>query len=240
MTENFLRRRINYNRFKKNDAPSKDVIESIIRESILYAPFKGRFPFVNIDVWGPEHQQIKRDLVKTTGVKEAGMKWFQNFHLSDEEWEKKLDLHYGEHPEDFNTQVLAPYLVAIVENPEYFVRTNAKAIYLRVGTLACALAMTANSYGVDSAFCGCLNAKIETRYNKFISDYKADGRDVLLLIGLGYFDFDVDARGAQGGWKKISDDHIEHSGGGRYNIKTRQRESFKTNKPDYDKFVRWQ
>ena len=257
MTDNLLRRRINYNRFKEDDAPSRETIESILKEAITCAPVKGSFKYVNLDVWGPEHQQIKDDLVKVTGVKESGLKWWQNREIPTEEWEEKLELHYSLHPEDFNNQVRAPYVIAVVENPHYFElgpnpdykvaakeksgHDNKKAVYLRIGTLAYALAMSANRHGVDASYCGCLNMKLDTKLNKICLDYHSDGRDILFFLGLGYFDFDAQERGAakSGGWEKIDDEWIEHSGGGRYNIKTRQREGHKKKKPDYNTMVRW-
>lgn len=236
MTDNLLLRRINYNRFKEDDIPPRDTIESILRESILCAPFKGTFPFINLDVWGPEHHEIKNNFIKTTGRK-IGVKWYENKELSEEEYTKKMESYYCDYPEDFNTQVLAPYLIAVVENPEYFEKSDRKAIYLRVGAIAYAITLSANRHGVDTSFCGCFYPQLNRELNKFCTDYVTEGRDILFLLGLGYFDFD--GRDVRNGWKKISDDYIEHSLGGKYNIKTRQREGFKKKKPKYEKFVRW-
>ena len=238
MNENPLNRRINYRNFKKDVYPSRDVVTKIIQDAIIFSPFKGSMKYLDIDVWGPEQSKIKSEFVLTTPLANTGLKRFKNKNLSDEEWEKKLEDQYKKHPHKFNTQVEAPYLLAFTENKK---RKNKikfrpdKNVYMRWGMFMYAIVLSANKYGVDASYCSCFNMNRQIKSNKMCLDYGKDGKEVLSFIGLGYYDFDR----REYNWKKISQEHIEHNLGGKYDIKNRQRYGCKSNKPTIDSMLRW-
>ena len=164
--------------------------------------------------------------------------------------------HYKKHPEDFNTQLDAPYLLALIENLDYYTYSetndqseiNTKSdmhnrlnIASRMGALGYGLSLAANRHEVDASFCGCYNRRVEHRFNKLLNDYTKTNRNVIFLIGMGYYDFDAPEGGVMGGYVKTDDgNYMEHNRhGGNYNIKTRSREKFKHRKPIYDEFVTW-
>tara|TARA_B100001093_G_C26782091_1_gene995085 strand:- start:63 stop:896 length:834 start_codon:yes stop_codon:yes gene_type:complete len=270
---NLLHRRINYRQFKKDVIPPKEMIESIIKEAIGVTPFKGSFKYANIDVYGPEQEEIKHNLMLTSSTAQAGLLRYQNNNLSDEQWESRVRDHYKEHPEEFNTQLAAPYLIAVVENLDYYtysenldrrevsavkpistgdetakalIRTkcdidNRLAIAARLGALGYGLSLTANRHEVDACFCGCFDRKLKSNLNRLLLNYSEDNRNVVYILGMGYFDFDAPEGGRMGGYVKSEDgNYLEHNRhGGNYNLKTRAREKYKHRKPKYDEFVEW-
>ena len=270
---NLLHRRINYRQFKKDVIPPKETIESIIKEAICVTPFKGAFRYANIDVYGPEQAEIKHNLMLTSVTAQSGLLRYQNNNINDEEWERRLRNHYKEHPEEFNTQLAAPYLIAVVENLDYYTHVenlergwedvpkpitagdetakaliktktdidNRLAIAARFGAIGYGLSLTANRHEVDACFCGCFDRKLKNNLNRLLLNYSKDNRNVVYLLGMGYYDFDAFDGGRMGGYVKTEDgENLVHSRhGGLYNIKTRTRTKAKHRKPKYDEFVEW-
>jgi len=253
---NLLHRRINYRQFKKDDVPSKETIESIIKEAIGVTPFKGSFKHTSIVVYGLDQTELKHNLTLTSSTEQSGTLRHQNNNLTDEQWEIKVKDHYEKHPEEFNTQLEAPYLIAVVENLDYYKysETNNKeeiitkndihnrlANAVRHGALGYGLSLVANRHEVDACFCGCFNRKLDHKFNKLLTDYVDNNRSVLFFIGMGYYDFDAFDGGRAGGYVKSEDgNYLEHNRhGGNYNLNTREREKYKNRKPKYDKFVEW-
>ena len=199
---NLLHRRINYRQFKKDVIPPKETIESIIKEAISVTPFKGSFKQASIDVYGANQTELKHNLMLTSSTEQSGTLRHQNYDLTDEQWEIKIKDYYSKHPEEFNTQIEAPYLIAVVENLDYYnySETNSKeeivtknamhnrlANAARHGALGYGLSLAANRHEVDACFCGCYNRKTEHRFNKLLRDYIDTNRSVLFLIGMGYY-----------------------------------------------------
>ena len=234
-----LDRRINHRNFKQDEYPTRDVISDIIQDAINVSPIKGQL-YINVDVWGPEHHQIKKDLVLTSGYELTGLKRTQDENLSDFEWEDKILNQYHNNPEQFNTQLEAPYLLALtedkIENKPRHKRTRLKRFWENLGIFGYAVALTANKRGVDASYCSHYNMNYTTKFNKMCIDYKKKGKNVLFFLGLGYYDFYA----KETNWKFVDEDIVEHRLGGRYNVKTRTRDGYKKIKQDCDTLVNWQ
>ena len=229
-----LERRINYRNFKKDKYPSAEKIEEIIQEAVNVAPLTSELRDVVIDVYGPEHAELKHQFMYTLIAEVEFKKSYQerkgNF-ISDDDWIKEAKEYYKTNPHKFNRQVEAPYLLAL-RNRYGKMDFNKKLItFQSVGILGYALSLVANRHEIDSAFCRCYSRSQQVEENSLLINSETKP---IMFIGMGYFDFDEKSMFIRDG------DWIEHSEkGGRYNIVTRERDGYKKNKPTMDRMINW-
>jgi len=236
---NLLERRINYRNFKFDEYPDKDKICEVVQEAINVAPVKSEAFNFKLDIWGPEHTKIKEDFMWSTVTKNPYKKgqWDKSVHPTKEQWLRETKEYYKDNPENFNTQVQAPYLFALVEDNDS--NLNAKTgpvrewrTHINAGIWLYALALAANRHEIDTAYCICYG---DHKKNPILKDYRANNYPkVLALMGAGYFDFDKKSLFKRDG------DWIEHIDGGSYNTVTRKRNGvYKKYKPSAKDMISW-
>ena len=60
-----LERRINYRNFYKDKYPTREKIEEIIQEAVNVSPLTSEIRDLIIDIYGPEHEEVKHDFMYT-------------------------------------------------------------------------------------------------------------------------------------------------------------------------------
>lgn len=236
-----LERRINYRKFKLDEYPDKDKICQVVQEAINVAPVKSEVFNFKLDIWGPEHAQIKEDLMWSTVTKNPYKRgqWDRSIYSTKERWLRETKEYYKDNPENFNTQVQAPYLFALVEdndsiwNPRNNKRIREWRTHINAGIWLYALALAANRHEIDTAYCICYGDHEES---PILKGYRGNNYPrVLALMGAGYFDFNKDSLFSN----EDGDDWIEHKDGGLYNTVTRKRNGYKIRKPNHDDLTLW-
>ena len=124
--------------YKQDDIPSKDLINTILEESLKVTPIFANLWHHRVDVYGPEYAEDKRDVCVQTVEHLAYRSMFDNrkknkpgielLHNDLEIFEeniktgkvKKDGFSIFEEPVTFNTQVLAPYLLKFTFDPYTF------------------------------------------------------------------------------------------------------------------------
>ena len=153
MIEDLLKKRNNVSFFSKDKIPEKKQIEEILEKAHAFTPHKNNFWHYDLHVYGPEHEESKRNLAKSS-VCNVHKDHYRQENVSDEDWEKLeksyqdwLDFYDGDTSKDyvikdkwhFNQQVTAPYILAyyparIKARPsqvetEYFQKRAEKVFY---------------------------------------------------------------------------------------------------------------
>ena len=231
-----LERRIQYRNFYKDKYPSKEKIEEIIQEAINVAPLTTEMRGLVIDIYGPEHKELKHDFMYTTVTSNEYKKSTQlknGTFISDDAWIESAKEYYKTYPHKFNRQLEAPYLLALRWATGGLPFSQKFDIFQAVGILGYALTLVANRHEIDSAFCRCYGGAsfLNVKENNLVKESETKP---MLFIGMGYYNFDEKSLFKRDG------DWIEHeSKGGRYNIVTRERDGYKKNKPTMDRMINW-
>ena len=132
--------------YKQDDIPSKDLINTILEESLKVTPIFANLWHHRVDVYGPEYSEDKRDVCIQTvehinyrdmfDSRRKGQPGIELLHNDLEEFEeaiktgnvKKNGFSIFEEPVTFNTQVLAPYLLKFTFDPYTFGKQKAEEI----------------------------------------------------------------------------------------------------------------
>lgn len=232
---NLLERRINYRNFRNDKYPSKEKIQEVIQEAINVAPVKSEIFDFRLEIWGPEHTKVKEDLMWSTVTKDR-YRQDKSRYPDYDTWLAETKKYYKTHPQNFNTQVQAPYLFALVDDKSSWTGGQSLVVdewrsHMNAGIWLYALALTANRHEIDTSYCICYGL---SKKNPILKGHKSDGHQrILALMGVGYFDFDKKSLFKRDG------DWIEHIDGGLYNIVTRKRNGYKITKPNHDDLTLW-
>tara|TARA_Y100001970_G_scaffold14296_1_gene16123 strand:- start:23 stop:739 length:717 start_codon:yes stop_codon:yes gene_type:complete len=231
-----LERRIQYRNFYKDKYPTREKIEEIIQEAVNVSPLTTEIRDLIIDIYGPEHEEVKHDFmytaVTTKEYKKSDQLRYGTF-VSDDAWIESAKEHYKTHPHKFNRQLEAPYLLALRWATGNLPFSQKFIIFQAVGILGYALTLAANRHEIDSAFCRCYGGSsfLNVKENNLVKESETKP---MLFIGMGYYNFDEKSLFKRDG------DWIEHEEkGGRYNIVTRERDGYKKNKPTMDRMINW-
>lgn len=123
--EDLLKKRTNI-RFFSSKIPEKKIIQEILEKAHNLTPYKNNFMHFDIDVYGPECVDQKKNLVLTT-ICNGPKKHYRQKNLNDADLQKLkqgyqdwLDFYAGDKTKSyilfekwqFNEQVTAPYLLA--------------------------------------------------------------------------------------------------------------------------------
>ena len=231
-----LERRINYRNFYKDKYPTREKIEEIIQEAVNVSPLTTEIRDLIIDIYGPEHEEVKHDFMYTAVTTKEYKKRNQEKNgtfVSDDAWIESAKEHYKTHPHKFNRQLEAPYLLALRWGTGNLPFSQKFQIFQAIGILAYALTLVANRHEIDSAFCRCYlgSSYLNVKENNLM--IKSETKPIL-FVGMGYYNFEEKSLFKRDG------DWIEHEEkGGRYNIVTRERDGYKKNKPTMDRMINW-
>ena len=231
-----LERRIQYRNFYKDKYPSKEKIEEIIQEAINVAPLTTEMRGLVIDIYGPEHKELKHDFMYTTVTSNEYKKSTQlknGTFISDDAWIESAKEYYKTYPHKFNRQLEAPYLLSLRWCRSKLPSHHEIEFVQSVGILGYALTLVANKHEIDSAFCRCYagSSFLNVKENNLM--IKSETKPIL-FVGMGYYNFEEKSLFKRDG------DWIEHEEkGGRYNIVTRERDGYKKNKPTMDRMINW-
>lgn len=131
--------------FKQNDIPSKDLINTILQESLKITPIFSNLWHHRVDVYGPEYAEDKRKVCIQTvehlgsrskyDKRKEGQPGIEVLHEDLEKFEQAVKtgnvkkegfqiLGPSEDYVTFNTQVLAPYLLKFTFEPYTFGRVK--------------------------------------------------------------------------------------------------------------------
>tara|TARA_Y100001963_G_scaffold3412_1_gene4535 strand:+ start:162 stop:971 length:810 start_codon:yes stop_codon:yes gene_type:complete len=243
-----LDRRIQYRHFDQTNIPSKELVGKVIQQAIDISPVDREVFSFKMDVWGPEHKEIKHQLCLegvTNAVEDADGISMGNaekyFHIKTKEtWLNNLEIAYQTNPGGFNTQLEAPWLISLVENnAEGWYPPRKKGgdrrdlvsgnqrwkHYMNAGIFIHGLALAANDHGLDLAYCNCFSDicdnPIMEGYDKN-NNFRTGGRENLniVMMGLGYYDWSVAGKeGYDEHFTKTDQENIlERRTGGRYDI----------------------
>ena len=208
---NSLSKRFSTYYFKQNNIPSKDLINTILEESLKITPIFSNIWHHKVDVYGPEYAEDKRKVCiqtvehlksrKKYNSRERGEPGIEVLHKDLEEFEEAVKTgkvrKEGFRPNSekiditFNTQVMAPYLLKFTFDKNVFGKIKPKESlkgqklkgWQGAMAQAYAIAIIANKYKVDSSFCGCF---IFNDYNINKIWYNDD--NIIKFVGLGYRD----------------------------------------------------
>ena len=132
--------------YKQDDIPSKDLINTILEESLKVTPIFSNLWHHRVDVYGPEYAEDKRDVCIQTVEHIAYRSMFDNrkkgqpgielLHNDLEIFEnavktgevKKNGFGIFDEAVPFNTQVMAPYLLKFTYEPYTFGKTKAEEL----------------------------------------------------------------------------------------------------------------
>lgn len=245
---NLLDRRINHRHFLKKK-PSKKTIESILQEAINTSPVKGEYFPYKLSVFGPEWSEEKR-LMAYDAVANREMKlgYYLDHNRTEQQWEEDIRKYYETNTGEFNAQIEAPYVVAVVEDRDRW--NPCKADYPKYmtdqasGILMYGITLAANRHELDAAFCLCMSITRKSYMNRMtkegggITNIKMYPQ-LLGYVGIGYYDWSTGTSEKDSGQFRRDGDVVEHINGGKYNIKTGTREGYKNRKPNLDVLVEW-
>tara|TARA_B100000902_G_scaffold372457_1_gene399497 strand:+ start:49 stop:762 length:714 start_codon:yes stop_codon:yes gene_type:complete len=232
---NLLERRINCRNFRTDKYPSKEKIQEVIQEAINVAPVKSEVFDFRLEIWGPEHTKVKEDLMWSTVTKHP-YRLGESHYPDYDTWLAETKKYYKTHPQNFNTQVQAPYLFVLVEDKSSWTGGQPLVVedwrsYMNAGIWLYALALAANRHEIDTSYCICCGVSRKNPIQRGYSIKKYPR--ILAMMGVGYFDFDKKSLFKRDG------DWIEHVDGGSYNIVTRKRNGYKSRKPNHDDLTVW-
>ena len=246
---NLLDRRINHRHFLKKK-PSKKIIESILQEAINTSPVKGEYFPYKLSIFGPEWSEEKRLMAyDAVANKEMNLRYYLNHDRTEQQWEEDIKEYYNTHRGQFNAQIEAPYVIAVVEDKDRW--NPCKADYPKYmtdqasGILMYGITLAANRHELDAAFCLCMDTNKKSYLNRMVKE--AGGHtnkpvmypQLLGYVGIGYYDWSTGTSEKDSGQFRRDGDVVEHMNGGKYNIKTGTREGYKGRKPDLYVLVEW-
>ncbi len=207
--------------FFTDEVPEKSVVDSILQESHKLTPHKNNFYRYKINVWGPEHKEEKR-WIGISSVGGTGKDFFrenptiENFRkLEDiyDRWTSKENARKG-YPKvedcNFNTQVLAPYLLVYTHQPDFKTKSQLESDYNKSGNLkkifkqqksnkkdmdwviqssmhGITTAYLCTEQGLNASFCRCFFYD-EIMPTDILLKSKQPKKDIAFLLGIGYQD----------------------------------------------------
>ena len=262
-----LNRRIQYRHFNQTDIPSKELVGEIIQQAINISPVDREVFSFKIDVWGPEYKDVKHALAiegvthkikDSEGVSLGSIGEYLHRGHTEDEWFAKCEEQYLVNPGGFNTQLEAPWVLALNENTtDGWYPTRSRGgdrrdlvsgnqrwkHYMNAGIFIHGLAIAANDHGVDLAYCNCFS---DIRDNIMMRDQDKNNSGSenlnLVMMGLGYYDWSVAGEeGYDAHFLKTDQEGIvRRTRGGSYDTINRVRvDGYKDWKPPFEKLVTW-
>jgi len=215
-----MKRRHQY-RFFKDDIPDKEIIEKIIKDALKLTPIKNNTWYFYIDIYGPEYAEEKKKFCLQTAchIPEKNYDYIYYQYSQGMPREKHiqedllpiLDEYYKTAERSpglpaFNTQVLAPYLIAFkIKKSHYEYHSimvnmiaagegevvaededikSMNAVWPGASMFAYVMSVLANKEGLDASFCQCF---WRSNYN-YNSIYNNETDEVLFFLCIGYGD----------------------------------------------------
>lgn len=205
--------------FKQDVVPERELIEKIINESLRHTPVFSCIWHHEVEIYGPEYYEEKKKLA-IQGVENVSMRqmfdtrndgingidmlkdYLEDFCDYVEDGSARAWGNAGQYNENnkntfvpFNTQLMAPYLLAFKVKPDNFGKKDSACTTKNPETKegireksvqsamaqAYALSVIATHYGVDVGFCGCFIYSDENVNEIWHNDF-----DLIKFVGLGY------------------------------------------------------
>ncbi len=87
-----------------------------------------------------------------------------------------------------NPQTNAPLLFAFIKRKDLLLHSSGSTIDTEIGLTSGAIALAANSIGLKTGFCACINDKgdISKKLKKLLSSKNIKIKEIRLLLGVGY------------------------------------------------------
>ena len=228
--------------FFSSEIPDKKVIDDILKTAHNLTPHKNNFYRYKINVWGPEHKEQKRWVGISSVGGEGKDKFRDNLdrekfnELSKifDKWMSKENAWKG-YPKvegcNFNTQVLAPYLLVYTHQPDFKTKSQLDSQYNKSGDLkkifkdkksnpqdmdwiiqasmhCITTAYLCAEKGLNASFCRCFFYDELMPTDILLKSIKPK-KEITFLLGIGYED------------------------------KTQHRHISYVKEPDYDEIVEW-
>ena len=94
MIEDLLKKRNNVSFFSKDKIPEKKQIEEILEKAHAFTPHKNNFWHYDLHVYGPEHEESKRNLAKSS-VCNVHKDHYRQENVPDEDWGETREILPG-------------------------------------------------------------------------------------------------------------------------------------------------